>query len=91
VGNRSFCSKGEMAMSDNPQLDIMCHYAGGGALTVVTARELYHTTELRRVNSRLNPEFKKIGKEIKGKFLNGDKFKTYRLVEYKLKLDMGLE
>lgn len=62
-----------------PQQEILCHYLRGDSLTVVTARELYHTTELRRVNSRLNDELIPTGKMIIGEFENGNNYKTYRL------------
>lgn len=61
----------------SPQNNIMAHYLRGGSLTVVRARELYHSTELRRINSRLNQNLRLNGFEIRGKKLEGDKFKTY--------------
>ena len=61
----------------SPQNSILMHYLRGGSLTVITAREKYHTTELRRVNSRLNQALRINGYEIRGKKLDGDKFKTY--------------
>ena len=68
----------------------MCHYINGGSLTVVTARELYHSTELRRINSRLNPEFEKQGKIIEGKKLNGNCYKTYQLTNIKQQMELSL-
>lgn len=65
---------------NNPQLEIMAHFLRGESLTVLQALRLYHTTELRRVISRINPELIRDGKMIQGEKLNGEKFKTYRLV-----------
>jgi hypothetical protein len=68
------------------QTDVLYHYLSGKTLTTVKCRELFHTTELRRINSRLNHMFRIAhGKEIIGEFLRHDgimdDFKTYRLVK----------
>jgi hypothetical protein len=62
----------------NPQALIREHYLRGGWLTVGVAHHLYGTHDLRRVNSRLNKEFRP-EKEIRGRFEEGKPFKTYRL------------
>jgi hypothetical protein len=63
-------------MSDNPQAQIAAWFLAGNSLTVVSCRELFHTTELRRVVSRL----KKCGYNITGimsKDNQGHAFKQY--------------
>ena len=67
-----------------PQQEIECAYITGQRLTVVTARERYHTTELRRVNSRLQKRFALLGQHIHGEHIvregKCDPYKTYYLV-----------
>ena len=60
---------------DDKQGAVLDHFRRGGTLTVVTCRELYHTTELRRVVSRLI----NAGYPIEGRKLNGDIYKTYSM------------
>ena len=80
---------GESDMSK--QTNMMNHYFAGGSLTVDSCKRLYKTTELRRVNSRINHVLDIEGnKRIEGEFLSHvtpggcihtyDEFKTYRLV-----------
>lgn len=40
----------------NPKADILAYFRGGGRLTVNRALFLFHTTELRKVVSRLRRE-----------------------------------
>jgi hypothetical protein len=72
------------------QSDIENYYFAGYTLTVLTAREIFHTTELRRINSRINHKLAIAGNlRIVGDFLVNkatnqyDDFKTYRLVHTK--------
>ena len=60
---------------EDKQGAVLEHFKRGGSLTVVTCRELYHTTELRRIVSRLT----KAGYHVEGRKLNGDIYKTYRM------------
>lgn len=65
----------------NPQSKILAHYVRGESLTVLEALRLYHTTELRRINSRINAELLPEGEMIVGEFKPGQNYKRYRLVE----------
>ena len=70
------------------QSDVMDYYFAGGYLTTISCRTLFKTTELRRINSRINKLLNIIGQsKIEGKFLvhNGvpDDFKTYGLTHSK--------
>ena len=63
---------------NTPQKEILEYFRVGRELTVIHALRLFHTTELRRIVSRLNkilaPEL-----EIRGEFIGDNKFKTYKL------------
>lgn len=63
----------------NPKTEIYLHYLRGGSLTVLEALRLYHTTELRRINSRLNKDFIRDEKVIIGEKEMGKNFKRYKL------------
>ena len=65
--------------SFNPQTEIYFHFLRGGSLSVLEALRLYHTTELRRIVSRLNKDFIHDGKLITGEKENGENFKRYKL------------
>ena len=77
----------------SPQQEIFCAYLRGEKLTVVKAREWYHTTELRRCNSRLHKAFAALGSHIHGEKLvhdgKQDSFKTYRLAK-SLQMEMPI-
>lgn len=68
-----------------PQEEIFCAYLRGERLTVVKGREWYHTTELRRCNSRLKKAFAALDSHIHGEKLEHDgkqdSYKTYWLVK----------
>jgi len=63
---------------NNPQKEILEYFRAGRELTVIHALRLFHTTELRRIVSRLNkiiaPDL-----QIRGEYKDGDKFKTFKL------------
>jgi hypothetical protein len=65
----------------NPQSEILAHYLRGESLTVLEALRLYHSTELRRINSRINAELLPEGKMIVGEFEPGQNYKRYWLVK----------
>jgi len=63
-----------------PQSQVLDYLKSGKDLTVVTCRELFHTTELRRIVSRLNSA----GHRIAGYMTQdeqGHKFKRYFYLE----------
>lgn len=67
-----------------PQQEIELAFIRGEALTVVTAREKYHTTELRKVVTRLQKCFGWNGQHIHSEHIQGpgglhENFKTYWL------------
>ena len=65
----------------SPQFEIFRHFVRGESLTVCEALTLYHTTELRKVVSRLNKDFFKDGKQIFGTKIGDNKYKTYWLID----------
>ena len=69
-------------MKDHKQAAILAHYLAGGSLTVFEAWSLFHTSELRRCNSRINNILRAEGKgrEIKGEFETDQSYKRYRLI-----------
>jgi hypothetical protein len=60
-----------------PQNEILDYYLTGKPITVNRARELFGTTELRRVNSRLKSELLLRGYSLVGRKMGIDKYKTY--------------
>ena len=70
-----------MKNSTSPKTAIKEHFLRGESLSVGIAWRLYHTSELRKAVSRLNKEFMTIGKQIIGEYLDGNDFKTYKLVD----------
>jgi hypothetical protein len=55
----------------DPQNEILKHFQRGDSLTVLEALKLYHTTELRRVVSRLKKQgFNIISEPVKGQNYN---------------------
>jgi hypothetical protein len=62
----------------NPQTSVKQHLKNGGTLTVLECWSLYHTTELRRIISRLKRE----GMQIVASWEQGPekaKYKRYRV------------
>lgn len=70
-------------MNRDPQQAIEQHFRDGGTLTVLEALQQYHTSELRRVVSRLRPVFWKEGFDIDGKYesFEGARYKRYSRVK----------
>jgi hypothetical protein len=64
-------------MTEQKQKEVLKHFKAGGSLTVLECLRLYHTTELRRIVSRL----KKTGLNIIGKPVSGETFKQYFLIQ----------
>ena len=65
---------------DTPQKQVLEYLKTGKDLTVCSCRELFHTTELRRIVSRLRQD----GHNITGfmtKDLDGHRFKRYFLLK----------
>lgn len=60
---------------DDKQGAVLDHFQRGGEITVLTCWRQYHTSELRRIVSRL----RQAGHQIVGEKMNGDTYKTYRL------------
>ena len=62
-------------MKKKAQGQVLNHFLRGRSLTVVSCRENFHSTELRRIVSRL----RKRGYDIADHWQleNGDRFKTY--------------
>lgn len=60
---------------EDKQGAILAHFERGGALTVLDALRLYHTTELRRIVSRL----KNAGYDIQSSHDDGCNYKRYFL------------
>lgn len=76
-------------MNQDKQQQILDYYLSGGTLTVVTCREKFHTTELRRINSRL----KDMGYNIVGDFINpeeGAPYKEYRLLTEPIQMRLAV-
>jgi hypothetical protein len=73
---------------------VFCHYTYGGSLTVDSCKRLYKTTELRRINSRINKKIRPEKIEIKGEFLEHDgivdDFMTYKIVKIKEQQELEL-
>jgi len=63
-------------MTDKKQADVLRHFQQGGTLTVFECWQMFHTSELRRVVSRL----RKAGYAIIGQKEDGCTYKRYRMV-----------
>jgi hypothetical protein len=67
----------EEKIVNNPQKSVAEHLKNGNSLTVMECWQLYHTTELRRIISRLKRE----GMQITGAWEKGPqnaKYKRYK-------------
>lgn len=66
----------DIKKATSPQEDIAKHFQEGGSLTVLEALRLYHSTELRRIVSRL----KKQGLNIISEPVKGQNYHRYKIV-----------
>ena len=66
---------------EKPQTEIMCAFIRGETLTVLDALKKYHTTELRRIVSRINKIFLPDNQMVLSFNIPGKKYKLYRLVK----------
>ena len=76
-------------MNQDKQKQILDYYLSGGTLTVLEAWRRFHTSELRRVNSRLKDQ----GYNIVGDFVNpeeGAPYKVYRLLTEPEQMEMAI-